>query len=105
MDNGTSTTNFPNVVVAKTDGTLGQRRLGAFLSKDLTLNLVHDPVGLKWNTRNEVIPNTPAQTGIQTNFDNYLIFGQINDVSAISRPNFTNTNTTCLLYTSDAADE
>lgn len=53
LADGANTVTFPKVVVAKADGTLGQRDWGAMISKAPVVNIVdHPATGLKWNTNN-----------------------------------------------------
>ena len=54
LADGENTVDFPKVVVAKTDGTLGQRNWGEVISKAPVINILDHPAkGLKWNTNND----------------------------------------------------
>lgn len=54
LANGENTVDFPKVVVAKTDGTLGQRNWGEVISKAPVINILDHPAkGLKWNTNDD----------------------------------------------------
>ncbi len=77
------------MVVAKADGTLGQRNWGAAISKAPVVNIPNHPAtGLKWNTNNNRAKGgtAPADRSkdAQDNYANYILFGAYNDVSASS---------------------
>lgn len=89
LANGENTVDFPKVVVAKADGTLGQRNWGAAISKAPVVNIPNHPAtGLKWNTNNNKAKGgtAPADRSkdAQDNYANYILFGAYNDVSASS---------------------
>ena len=94
LEDGANEVTFPKVVVAKTDGTLGQRDFGAFISKTPLINIIdHPATGLLWNTNNDGATGKRTDpSGPQKVFDNYLVFGVKNDVNALVG-NYTNGNT------------
>lgn len=105
LADGANTVTFPKVVVAKTDGTLGQRDWGALISKAPVINIVDHPArGLKWNTNNDRARGGTALTDrskdAQDNYSNYYVFGSKSDVTA-SSGGFTNTATT---FTANAGE-
>lgn len=98
LADGANTVTFPKVVVAKTDGTLGQRDWGALISKAPVINITDHPAkGLKWNTNNNRAAGGTALTDrskdAQDNYSNYYVFGTKSDVTA-SSGDYTNRNTT-----------
>ena len=97
LADGANTVTFPKVVVAKTDGTLGQRDWGALISKAPVVSITNHPAtGLKWNTNDDGGRGGTAEAdrpkGPQKNFSNYQVFGVRNDVNA-SIGGYTNGNT------------
>ena len=97
LADGANTVTFPKVVVAKTDGTLGQRDWGALISKAPVVSITsHPATGLKWNTNDDGGRGGTAEAdrpkGPQKNFSNYQVFGVRNDVNA-SIGGYTNGNT------------
>lgn len=97
LADGANTITFPKVVVAKTDGTLGQRDWGALISKAPVVNITdHPATGLKWNTNDDGGRGGTAEAdrpkGPQKNFSNYQVFGVKNDVNA-TVGGYTNGNT------------
>ena len=95
LADGANTITFPKVVVAKTDGTLGQRDWGALISKAPVVNITdHPATGLKWNTNNNGISGALSERSknAQDNYSNYQVFGTRNDVNA-SIGGYTNGNT------------
>ena len=105
LADGANTVTFPKVVVAKTDGTLGQRDWGALISKAPVINIVDHPArGLKWNTNNDRARGGTALTDrskdAQDNYSNYYVFGSKSDVTA-SSGGYTNRNTT---FTANAGE-
>lgn len=97
LADGANTITFPKVVVAKTDGTLGQRDWGALISKAPVVSITNHPAtGLKWNTNDDGGRGGTAEAdrpkGPQKNFSNYQVFGVRNDVNA-SVGGYTNGNT------------
>ena len=85
------------MVVAKTDGTLGQRDWGALISKAPVVSITNHPAtGLKWNTNDDGGRGGTAEAdrpkGPQKNFSNYQVFGVRNDVNALVG-GYTNGNT------------
>ena len=97
LADGANTITFPKVVVAKTDGTLGQRDWGALISKAPVVSITNHPAtGLKWNTNDDGGRGGTAEAdrpkGPQKNFSNYQVFGVRNDVNA-SIGGYTNGNT------------
>ena len=94
LADGANTVTFPKVVVAKTDGTLGQRDFGTFMNRVPLINIVdHPATGLLWNTNDDGARGGVASSlGVQGNFSNYQVFGTKNDVSA-SVGRYTNGNT------------
>lgn len=97
LADGANTITFPKVVVAKTDGTLGQRDWGALISKAPVVNITdHSATGLKWNTNDDGGRGGTAEAdrpkGPQKNFSNYQVFGVKNDVNA-TVGGYTNGNT------------
>lgn len=102
LADGADVSNFPKVVVAKTDGTLGQRDFGAFISKTPLINIIdHPATGLLWNTNDAgARGGVASSSGLQDNFSNYQVFGTKNDVNAtIGR--YTNRNTS---FTANAGE-
>lgn len=98
LEDGANEVTFPKVVVAKTDGTLGQRDWGALISKAPVINITdHPATGLKWNTNNNRAAGGTALTDrskdAQDNYSNYYVFGTKSDVTA-SSGGYTNRNTT-----------
>ena len=97
LADGANTVTFPKVVVAKTDGTLGQRDWGALISKAPVVSITNHPAtGLKWNTNDDGGRGGTAEAdrpkGPQKNFSNYQVFGVRNDINA-SVGGYTNGNT------------
>ena len=95
LADGANTVTFPKVVVAKADGTLGQRDWGATISKAPIINILNHPAtGLKWNTNNNGISGALSERSknAQDNYSNYQVFGTRNDVNA-SIGGYTNGNT------------
>lgn len=97
LEDGANEVTFPKVVVAKTDGTLGQRDWGALISKAPVVNITdHPATGLKWNTNDDGGRGGTAEAdrpkGPQKNFSNYQVFGVKNDVNA-TVGGYTNGNT------------
>ena len=97
LADGANTITVPKVVVAKTDGTLGQRDWGALISKAPVVNITdHPATGLKWNTNDDGGRGGTAEAdrpkGPQKNFSNYQVFGVKNDVNA-TVGGYTNGNT------------
>ena len=97
LADGANTITFPKVVVAKTDGTLGQRDWGALISKAPVVNITdHSATGLKWNTNDDGGRGGTAEAdrpkGPQKNFSNYQVFGVKNEVNA-TVGGYTNGNT------------
>ena len=97
LADGANTITFPKVVVAKTDGTLGQRDWGALISKAPVVNITdHSATGLKWNTNDDGgrggTEEADRPKGPQKNFSNYQVFGVKNDVNA-TVGGYTNGNT------------
>lgn len=97
LEDGENEVTFPKVVVAKTDGTLGQRDWGALISKAPVVNITdHPATGLKWNTNDDGARGGTAEAdrpkGPQKNFSNYQVFGTRNDVNA-TIGGYTNGNT------------
>lgn len=97
LADGANTITFPKVVIAKTDGTLGQRDWGALISKAPVVNITdHPATGLKWNTNDDGGRGGTAEAdrpkGPQKNFSNYQVFGVKNDVNA-TVGGYTNGNT------------
>lgn len=97
LEDGVNEVTFPKVVVAKTDGTLGQRDWGALISKAPVVNITdHPATGLKWNTNDDGARGGTAEAdrpkGPQKNFSNYQVFGTRNDVNA-TIGGYTNGNT------------
>ena len=97
LEDGENTVTFPKVVVAKADGTLGQRDWGALISKAPVVNITdHPATGLKWNTNDDGGRGGTAEAdrpkGPQKNFSNYQVFGVKNDVNA-TVGGYTNGNT------------
>ena len=97
LADGANTITFPKVVVAKTDGTLGQRDWRALISKAPVVNITdHPATGLKWNTNDDGGRGGTAEAdrpkGPQKNFSNYQVFGVKNDVNA-TVGGYTNGNT------------
>ena len=97
LADGANTVDFPKVVVAKADGTLGQRDWGALISKAPVVNITNHPAnGLKWNTNNNRASGGTALTDrskdAQDNYSNYQVFGTKNDVNA-TIGGYTNGNT------------
>lgn len=105
LADGADAVDFPKVVVAKDDGTLGKRDFGAFISRTPLINIIdHPATGLKWNTNDDGARGGTAEAdrpkGPQKVFDNYLVFGVKNDVNA-SVGNYTNGNTS---FTANAGE-
>lgn len=105
LADGADAVDFPKVVVAKDDGTLGKRDFGAFISRTPLINIIdHPATGLKWNTNDDGARGGTAEVdrpkGPQKVFDNYLVFGIKNDVNA-SVGNYTNGNTS---FTANAGE-
>ena len=105
LADGENTVDFPKVVVAKTDGTLGQRNWGEVISKAPVINILDHPAkGLKWNTNNDRARGGTALTDrskdAQDNYSNYYVFGSKSDVTA-SSGDYTNRNTT---FTANAGE-
>ena len=105
LADGANTVTFPKVVVAKADGTLGQRDWGATISKAPVVNITNHPAtGLKWNTNNDRARGGTALTDrskdAQDNYSNYYVFGSKSDVTA-SSGDYTNRNTT---FTANAGE-
>lgn len=95
LEDGANEVTFPKVVVAKTDGTLGQRDWGALISKAPVVNITNHPAtGLLWNTNNTGISGALSERSknAQDNYSNYQVFGTKNDVNA-SIGRYTNGNT------------
>lgn len=97
LANGADATTFPKVVVAKTDGTLGQRDFSTFISRTPLINITdHPATGLKWNTNNNRASGGTAladrSKDAQDNYSNYQVFGTRNDVNA-TIGGYTNGNT------------
>ena len=96
LADGENTVDFPKVVVAKTDGTLGQRNWGEVISKAPVINILDHPAkGLKWNTNNDRARGGTALTDRSKD-----VFGSKSDVTA-SSGDYTNRNTT---FTANAGE-
>ena len=83
LANGADATTFPKVVVAKDDGTLGQRDFGAFITKTPLINITdHPATGLLWNTNDAgARGGVASSSGLQDNYKNYLLFGTYSENS------------------------
>lgn len=97
LEDGANEVTFPKVVVAKADGTLGQRDWVALISKTPVVNITDHPAkGLLWNTNNDGgsggKTDEDRPKGPQKNFSNYQVFGAYSDVTT-SSGSYTNGNT------------